>query len=190
MTVLLAVLGPLVFVDPGHGGDDPGAVGPSGVRESDVVLSIGFDLYTYLTGWCRAYLSRRKDIRVPLADRVKAAESLEADVFVSIHCNGAENLAARGCEVLYFPGSETGEYLAQVIQKRLVTATGLRDRGIKPRPGLYVLSRTSMPAILVECAFVTNPEEENLLKDFGFHRRVAGAINDGLRNVLTEGGRR
>lgn len=88
-----------------------------------------------------------------------------ATCFISIHCNASANSSANGIEVLYQKYSVKGSQLAKIMQEQLIKATGLSNRGIKPRDDLHVLNRTKAPAILIELAFITNNKEEKMLKE-------------------------
>lgn len=178
----------LVAIDPGHGGSDPGAVGPTGVKEKDVNLAIAQYAAGYLSS-CGAevILTRNGDADVSLEDRVNAANQAGADVFVSVHCNSGPP-GARGTETYYHDNSVRGEQLAQYVQKE-VTALGLPDRGAKSdytlyQSGLYVLRETVMPAALVEVAFVSDPDEEAWLAGAGNQDAAGKAIAKGICEYL------
>lgn len=173
-----------ICIDPGHGGADSGAVGPGGTREKDVNLAVAKLLFKYLDPVADVKLTRSDDRRLgnnensDLAERVRIAEAWRANYFISLHCNAAA-AGARGVETYaYKPGGE-GERLARAIQKELVEATGFPDRGVK-FANYYVLRKTSMPAVLIELAFISNPDEEKLLKDPAWQDRAALAIAQGI----------
>ena len=98
-----------------------------------------------------------------LIQRAQAANAWGADYFISIHTNAADNPAANGSEQLVFRLSGTAYQLAQSIATQLAATTGLRNRGVIARPGLYVLRRTAMPAVLSEIGFITNPGDAALM---------------------------
>ncbi len=169
-----------IVIDPGHGGADCGAVGPGGTREKDVNLAVAKLLFRYLDPVADVRLTRSDDRHLgesesaDLAERVRIAEAWRASYFISLHCNAAPG-GGRGVETYaYKPGGE-GERLARAIQKGLVEATGFPDRGVK-FADYYVLRKTSMPAVLVEMGFISNPEEERLLGNPAFQDRLAWAI--------------
>jgi N-acetylmuramoyl-L-alanine amidase len=175
--------------DPGHGGADSGAVGPSGVQEKNITLPVAKMVAEYLAPIAEVMLTRTDD-SIPggnpdteLSFRAKMANDWGADLFVSIHCNAAADPAANGTETYHMPGSQKGATLAGAIQSRLVSALGLRDRGVK-QANYAVLRRTSMPAVLVEIAFISNPTEEALLKSSDFQRKAARAIAQGIADYL------
>lgn len=170
-------------LDPGHGGYDPGAIGPTGLKEKDVVLAVALEAGSLLKNSPIDVIFTRTTDRVPwpveksqeLAMRSEIANRSGADLFVSIHCNGAADPGANGTETYYYEGSSRGAEAAKSIQTRLVEALGLRDRGVKTAD-FYVLRKTAMPAVLVELAFITNPQEERLLSQADFRIRAAKAI--------------
>lgn len=171
-----------IVIDPGHGGHDPGAIGPSGVREASAALLLAMHLYPLLAvPGHRPELTRWDDRYVTLGDRVEMGRG--AGVFVSLHFNAADTPEARGTETLYYPGSTSGRELAEEIQSRLIRALGTVDRGVKARKDLYVLRNTTCPAVLVEAAFVSHPDEERLFDPRGelrWYRAAAAAIAEGV----------
>lgn len=162
-----------IFINPGHGGSDPGAVG-NGLKERDVVLKIGKRVEQYL-------LAVGYDVRLfqydGPAEICDAANYWDADLFVSIHANAA-NGWARGTEVFYV--SEYGWRPASKIYKQLINTIALVQRGIKQTDNLYVLNHTDMPAVLVETAFIDNPQDAALLvnEEDNFARAIARGISD------------
>ena len=206
---------PLVAIDPGHGGDDSGAVGtlPPGtatglpqridadgitrIYEKDVTLDIAQRLEAFLRA--RDYstvMTRTKDLAggdVPfttvtadLSARTDIANNAHARIFVSIHENSL-SATASGTETYRFyyagAGSKT---LALLVHQQVLAALGLPDRGLKTA-GFYVLRHTTMPAILVEGAFLSNPSEALILADPAVRQRVAEAIGTGVARY-TDGG--
>ena len=167
----------IVAINPGHHIQlDPGAVGPLGVREADVNMSVALKVRNILAAaGHEVHLIHANE----LYEITDLANASGADVFVSIHCNAAANPAAHGTETFYAAESENGRKLACAIQAEIIAATGLTDRGIKHSP-LYVTSRTTMPAALVELAFVSNPHEEVLLASEEWQQKVAEAIARGV----------
>lgn len=155
----------VVVLDAGHGGKDPGAVSPTGLQEKDVALQIVEHVKKHLSrpGGYRVLLTRTDDSYVSPAARARFANDARADAFVSVHCNAASSPTAQGYETLYHPSSVLGTNLAVGIQTGLRRRLRGPDRGTKPRPDLTVLSRTKMPAALVEVGFISNPGEERWL---------------------------
>ena len=192
-----------LVIDPGHGGEDPGAVhATTGLREADVAVRIGHVLKAILDTHpeFEAALTREGDRTVALKERTDLANAREA-YLVSIHCNAAGDPRAHGTEVWCFAETEAdgvesaGHRIARAIHDELI-ALGLRDRGVKTiydrreqkyvTRKLWVLRKTRRPAVLVECAFISNPEEARLLGDDlnGFKERLAVAVFKGLRASL------
>lgn len=163
-----------VYIDQGHNprGFNTGAEG-NGYYEQDITYEVGHLLYDLLTANSAftAKLSRPLPDTVlgignasSLTARVRAAESFGADLFLSIHTNAAENTSATGSEALvYSPSSTVAVKVAEAVLAGLRQTTGLPNRGILYRPGLYVLRRTSMPAVLVELGFISNPSDAELM---------------------------
>lgn len=178
----------IVCIDAGHGGKDPGAVAEE-VQEKDINLAIAQILVPILIGTGHKILfSRCNDEFVELYNRAEYANSAGADIFVSIHNNAADNPSAQGAETLFYPGSDQGEKLARFVQDELVKKLQRPDRGIKPRRNLAVLKYTAMPAILVECGFLTNSTERKLLQDSGFQQLAAEGIAEGIEKYSREVG--
>lgn len=169
-----------IVFDPGHGGHDPGAVGPTGLNEKDVVLAVAREAGAQLAARGLTVLHTRTDNTfVTLDGRCSFANTRAADLFVSLHCNSATNNTATGTETYAYSAGGAGDRLARAIQTRLVRELGLRDRGVK-YANFAVLRGTSMPAALTEIAFLNNPSEEALLRDPAFQRRAATAIATGV----------
>ncbi len=181
--------GRTVFIDPGHRNNehDFGAVGPTGLRESEVALFVSHCLRTSLEPDYRVVMSRYgEDAKVSLSARTKAANEEPADIFVSIHTNAHSDPSAHGVEILHWPTSAQGVDLASAILPPLVKATGDRNRGLKPRTDLAVLRQTRMPAVLVELPFISHPTWEETMRDCQFQLDCARAIADGIRAYFKE----
>lgn len=176
-----------IVFDPGHGGQpslggDPGAVGHSGTREADVVLLVAHEVKSRMERQHEIVMTRYIDEGITLGRRTVVANQEDADLFISIHCNGFHR-PAYGVETYHFPGSVEGEKLAAAIQRELVAETGEVDRGVKTGK-FTVLQRTRMPAVLVELPFITTPESEEKLRDPAYLSKCADAIANGIRNYL------
>lgn len=173
-----------IAIDPGHGGSDSGAVGPSGLKESVINLEVAHLLDVLLSASGNStLLTREEEIAVELGARTTRANDWGADVFCSIHCN-SNGPSAHGVEVLY--KSEEGLAWAKPVQHELVKATGERDRGCVHRTNLFVLNMSRMPSILVEIGFISNPETEVRLSDHSYRATIARAIHDGLCQQQTK----
>jgi len=217
-----------VAIDPGHGGEDPGAIGRRGTYEKNVVLAISRRLKKSLDGDMRVLLTRDDDFYVPLADRVRKARRVQADLFVSIHADAFREPSARGSSVFALSDhgatSAAARWLAQrenaadliggvnLDVKDPVLARTLLDlsqtaqisdslkvgrevlEGIathnplhKPsveQAGFAVLKAPDIPSILVETAFISNPEEEQKLRSPRHQQRFAESIADGIRRYF------
>jgi N-acetylmuramoyl-L-alanine amidase len=182
--------GPLVFLDPGHGGRDGGAaVKPTHLQEKALSLEIVKRVERLLTGWnYNVALSRRTDVFIPLQKRVAMAAHVNASIFVSIHFNSAVSRKGRGAEVLYYnspnsPRTIDSKRLATTILCRLCDTLPTRCRGIK-HGDLCVIRETAMPAVLVEPAFINNPQEAKLLASAPYKQRIASAIAKGINDYF------
>lgn len=220
----------VVAIDPGHGGEDPGAIGPTGLREKDVVLHVARELHRRINERpnMRAMLTRDADFFVPLHERVRKARRVQADLFISIHADAFVKPHARGASV--FALSESGassveaKWLANkenaadliggvnvkvkdaAVNRALLdmsTSAQIRDslrlggevlgrigrvgRLHKPRveqAGFAVLKAPDVPSILVETAFISNPDEEKLLRDEDYRRKLVEALMDGIERYF------
>ena len=223
---------PLVIaVDAGHGGQDPGARGPSGSREKDLTLAIARELARQInaTPGLKAYLTRDTDVFIPLAQRYQKSRAAKADLFVSIHADAFTNPAASGSSVFVLSqrgaSSQAARWLAsQENAADLVGGVRLQDKdntlasvlldlsqsatmkasedmaghvlsGLKTlgkthkphveRANFVVLRSPDVPSMLVETAFITNPDEERRLNDPRHQNRLARAILDGVNTYFT-----
>lgn len=172
-----------VFLNPGHapnGIPDPGVIGNL-LRESDVAAGVARAAAGYLIAAGVETEILQSD---SLSEICAVANDSGADLFVSIHCNGFSSPEPSGTETWACAGSYRGSILADCIQKQIVEALGTTDRGVKIATpgvnGLYVLSNTAMPAVLVELAFISNDSDEQLLADAqdDFARAIARGITD------------
>lgn len=179
-----------IVVDPGHGGRDSGAIGPTGKQEKDCTLGISLKLTEKLRGLgAEVRMTRETDRTVGPPDgshrdelqaRVEFANSWPSNLFVSVHCNSNESPSAHGTEVYIARGaSRASQEMAREIHRDMVDQTGLRGRGVS-RADFYVIKNTTMPAVLIETAFISNPTEEALLADSNFQQRTADSIASGL----------
>jgi N-acetylmuramoyl-L-alanine amidase len=218
-----------MVIDPGHGGFDSGAVGLSGLKESDINLQIGKQLADSLNGKgnIKAFLTRRGDYFVPLSERTVVANQYRADLFVSIHINANENRAAKGSETYFCAEKASSDEAQRVAEfensvikyedeasykegmidledllfraerklywqqsERFATATQdalkrnaeVHSRGINSA-NFYVLKKNRMPSILLEVAFISNPEEEALLKKPEFLAATVKNVTDQLMSL-------
>jgi N-acetylmuramoyl-L-alanine amidase len=220
----------IVAIDPGHGGEDPGAIGPTGLREKDVVLSIAKQLRDALNAQrgMRVMLTRDADYFVPLQERVRKARRVQADLFVSIHADAFFKPEARGASVFALSqkgaSSTTARWMAerenaadgvggvnvqvadaQVMRTLLDMSTTaqikdslklgrevlgrigkvgrLHKRDVE-QAGFAVLKAPDIPSILVETAFISNPQEEELLRDRDYQRQLVQALAAGIQRYF------
>ena len=174
-----------VFLNPGHapnGEPDPGACNrTTGLRECDVAKNITDLVEKYLVAAGVEVVGNLQSHS--LYEVVGASDRSDADVFISIHCNSF-NLHANGTEVWHFHTSRKGKRLAECIQRQIVDSLGTTNRGAKGavpgENGLYVLTYTDAVAVLVECAFIDNPTDEELLRtrQDDFARAIARGVTD------------
>lgn len=171
-----------ITIDPGHGGVQPGAVGSRKIPEKTITLAIALKVGAHLARCGQAVnYTRTSDVDVSLAQRCAIANNAKADYFVSIHCNSFSSSSAHGTETWCFAKGKPGESLAKNVQAQMVADIKLTDRGVKPcGNGLYVISKTNMPAILVEIAFISNPTEEAILLNPAYQSRFAEDIAKGI----------
>lgn len=188
-----------VCLDMGHGGYDPGAVGPGGTKEKDVTLPIGLKVGAYLQTAGVTMIYTRTGDHVPwpsnlnkdLAARCKIANDSGADVFVSIHANSSINVTAKGNEIYTTPGQGSADALANSIHARVKAAfpgltyrEDIRDGDPDKEANFYVLRNTKMPAVLSELGFISNPAEEKMLASQEFQDKAALAIAQGIGDYL------
>jgi N-acetylmuramoyl-L-alanine amidase len=173
--------GRVITIDPGHGGQDPGAIGFSDLREKNPVLEIGLKLEKLLeAAGAKVIMTRREDEFLPLEERVAIANKADSDIFVSIHLNGHRSANSFGTETFIAPDSgQKSKLLAQFIQQYLVDKLGTFNRGVKQEE-LYVLNHTNMPAVLEEVVFISNQEEEDKIMKDDFKEKSAVAIYKGI----------
>ena len=223
----------VVALDPGHGGEDPGAVGPRGLKEKDVVLSVALQLRDRIDAMpgMRAFLTRDADYFVPLADRVKKARRVQADLFVSIHADAFVTPSARGASVFALSAGAATSTAARWLANKenaadvvggvngqagndvnvlramldMSTTAQIKDslrvgsevlgqldrvgRLHKPRveqAGFAVLKAPDIPSILVETAFISNPDEEAKLSDPAYRRQLVDALGNGIQRYFAK----
>ena len=171
----------LVYVDAGHGGKDPGTVA-NGIREKDINLSIALKVSNKLQQkGVQVVMNRETDVFVDFKDTANHANSVNADVFVSIHSNSAVATSANGIETFYTKSIDVP--YGKEIHSRLIKNTGAYDRGLK-QDIYYVTNHTVMPAVLVESGFLTNATEASKLNTDAYQEKIANAIVDGVMEYL------
>ncbi|WP_342474569.1 cell wall-binding repeat-containing protein [Bacillus sp. FSL L8-0215] len=180
-----AVLGETIFIDPGHGAQDAGAIG-NGLLEKNINLEVALKLQSRLhQAGALTVMSRTSDTFDSLQTRVSKGAQASADIFISIHANANDNSGANGTETYYDTtyAAAHSVKLAQQVQPRMVSALGTKDRGVKTA-GFYVIKYSRMPSILLETGFVTSPIDASILKSTAAKDRLASGIATGVSNYF------
>ena len=186
-----------VALDPGHGGYDGGArAHDSGVWEKELTLKIALAAAEELQKQgAQVYLTRRDDVhlsdsssgrarkRADLTERIKIADAVNADVFLSIHLNEYRDRAQNGPQVFYQKGGDEGRLLSGALQQALIEELKPKKER-KAMAGDYFVLRGKLPSALVECGFLSNAQEEKLLLDKTYHHRIGRALAKGLEKWL------
>ncbi|MGQ4647212.1 N-acetylmuramoyl-L-alanine amidase [Lyngbya aestuarii] len=175
----------VVVVDPGHGGQDPGAIGIGGLQEKDIILPIAQQVATLLEQQgIQAVLTRDSDYFVDLAPRVAMAERVGASLFVSIHANSLSlsRPDVNGLETYYF---SSGVGLARTIHNSILQSANIGNRGVR-QARFFVLRKTSMPAVLVEVGYVTGNQDAARLSNPASQRQMAEAIARGVLEYIRQ----
>ena len=188
--------GKVIVIDPGHGGNDSGAIGPTGVMEKTVTLNIALRLQKLLEAeGATVYMTRSTDTEVSpkganasdieeLQARCDVANNHNADIFISIHNDSFTNGAAKGTTGYYYSrGSAKSRDLADKVRSGVIDQIGTQSRGTQSC-NFYVVKHTDMPATLVEVAFISNPEEEKLLNSDDGAQKAAQGIADGIADYF------
>ena len=185
---LFPMMDATIVLDAGHGGWDPGRKGTTGVDEKELNLAVVEKLADYLEqGGAKVILTRENDDALgskkqsDMAERKKIANESGADILVSIHQNAFPSASARGAQVFYHKSSENGKVLAEAVQESLRSRVdGSNERQAKENKDYYILRTTEIPAVIVECGFLSNAEEEKLLNDADYQEKLAWAIYCGV----------
>ena len=168
-----------IVLDAGHGGYDRGGVPGQRISEKDKTLDVAQRVRRILQAdGYRVIMTRDSDVFVPLPTRVAIANSYRGANFVSIHFNCAPRVGANGIETYYYRSDSAS--LAASIHRNVVSGAPSENRGIRRR-GFYVLRRTAIPSVLVECGFLTNPTEGRLALTGDYRQRLAEQIARGIR---------
>jgi N-acetylmuramoyl-L-alanine amidase len=168
-----------IVIDAGHGGFDRGGVPGQRISEKDKCLDVAQRLKRILqAGGYRVIMTRDSDVFIPLPTRVAIANAYRGATFVSIHFNCASRTGANGIETYYYRSDSAS--LAASIHRNVVSSAPSENRGIRRR-GFYVLRRTAIPSVLVECGFLTNPTEGRLAQSGDYRERLAQQIARGIR---------
>ncbi|HEY9899347.1 MAG TPA: N-acetylmuramoyl-L-alanine amidase [Pantanalinema sp.] len=176
---------PTVIVDAGHGGDDPGAIGPGGTKEAHVTLAMARAVREALEarGDLNVVMTRTTDSSVDLASRARLVDTLKPALFVSLHGNSCESAEIGGLETYY--RNEVSRPLARHLHSAIARILGRPDRGVR-QARLYVLRSQSVPSVLVESAYLSNPDEEKLLASESFQKELGSAVAKGILGYLSQ----
>ncbi len=176
---------PTVVIDAGHGGYDRGGIPGQSVSEKDMTLDVARRLKSILeANGYRVVMTRDSDVFVPLGTRTAIANSYRNAIFVSVHFNSATRRGASGIETYFY--SRDSLALASAIHHYVAGGAPSENRGVRRR-GYFVLRRTNMPAVLVECGFLTNPTEASYAQNASYRQKLAEAIAAGVRNRSSVG---
>ena len=188
--------GRVIVIDPGHGGSDAGAIGPTGVSEKSVSLAVSLKAQQLLTAQgYRVVMTRTTDVDVA-APGVPDATELQArvdkappnaEIFISVHCNAFSNGNANGMETYHAPTAVQGRRLATLLNEELERLGGLNNRGVKGAR-FYVMTHSKCAASLIELGFITNPREEKLLASSDYQLKLAQAITNAVNRYFNQGG--
>jgi N-acetylmuramoyl-L-alanine amidase len=178
-----------VVIDAGHGGFDPGKVGINKALEKDINLSIALKLKNYLEENNIKVIMTREDgkglyqasdkdkKRVDMSKRVSIINSSNPNIAISIHQNSYSQESIKGAQVFYHANSEEGKILAEILQERIKkTINDGNHRLAKSNSSYYLLRHTECPLVIVECGFLSNRKEANLLIDEQYQDKMAQAI--------------
>jgi N-acetylmuramoyl-L-alanine amidase len=168
-----------VVIDPGHGGHDRGGIPRQRVSEKAMTLDVSQRLRGVLeeNGY-RVVMTRNSDVFVPLGTRAAIANSYRNAIFVSVHFNSARRVGANGIETYFY--SRQSLPLASAIHYHVVSGAPTPNRGVRRR-GYFVLRRARVPAVLVECGFLTNPTEARYVQNPSYRQKLAEEIARGIR---------
>lgn len=187
-----------IVLDPGHGGSDPGAIGPTGVTEKTVTLRVAQDLKKILeSDGAKVILTRTKDTEVSkkkskatdieeLQARCDVANRIEADLFISLHMDSFINAETSGTTTYYYEkGFIASRQLSEALQRSVIKELKTKDRGSKTS-NFYVVKNTDVPACLIEMAFISNPKEEKLLYSNSGTQKAAKGIAAGINEYFSK----
>lgn len=185
---------PQILIDPGHGGEDEGthSISPPIYHEKNINLSTARLIEEYLKSQqVTTCLTRTGDETLSLESRINKTKNLQPKIFVSVHYNAALSSSAHGIEVFYYQSdkdktlSKKSKELAELVLSEVIQSTDAKSRGVKH--GNYaVIREASMPAILVECGFMTNANEMNKIKSPQYLKKVATGISKGIVTYLDQ----
>ncbi len=188
----------LVVLDPGHGGKDPGKVGADEELEKDINLAISLKVREKLEeDGMEVVMTREEDVMLSDGDadnkkledlnsRIGIINEQQPAIAVSIHQNSYSDPAVRGAQVFYFTHSDKGKQAAEALQKELLEFDQENTRDIKANDTYYLLKKTEVPTVIVECGFLSCPGEAELLTDEAYQEELAGAIAKGIESWVVK----
>lgn len=188
----------LVVLDPGHGGKDPGKVGADEELEKDINLAISLKVREKLEeDGMEVVMTREEDVMLSDGDadnkkledlnsRIDIINEQQPAIAVSIHQNSYSDPAVRGAQVFYFTHSDKGKQAAEALQKELLEFDQENTRDIKANDTYYLLKKTEVPTVIVECGFLSCPGEAELLTDEAYQEELAGAIAKGIESWVVK----
>ena len=187
-TFAMPVSRKVIVLDPGHGGWDPGKVGEDDILEKNINLEIALKLQSLLEqGGATVLMTRIEDEALgrgkqsDLRARSTLAGTSGADIIISIHQNSYPSEKVTGTQLFFYEGSDKSRRLAELIQAEVKSFLGqLTNREPKPDSSYYILRQTSIPAVIIECGFMSSPAETRLLIDGEYQERMAWAIYKGI----------
>ncbi len=184
--------GKVIVIDSGHGGDDPGKIGINQAKEKDVNLKIAKKVKKRLKkeGW-KVVMTREEDVMLGDAEkgnrkihdmkaRVELINKTMPAMAVSIHQNSYQEAEIHGAQVFYYSHSQDGKRMAETMQRALLMADEENTRQAKGNDTYYLLKRTEVQTIIVECGFLSNPQEAEKLTEDGYQKKLAQAITSGI----------
>ena len=180
----------VVILDPGHGGEDPGKVGVNGALEKDINLQVARKVREKLEArGLEVVMTREEDVmqggkKEDLNKRIQLIEKSKAELVVGIHQNSFTDPEVKGAQVFYYSESEEGKAAAQVMQESLKTVDPSNEREIKANSSFFMLKNTKRTTIIVECGFLSNPEEAGSLVNNEYQEQLAEAICSGIMKWL------
>ena len=183
----------VVVIDPGHGGWDPGKAGRAGADEKDINLDIAARLGRLLeSGGYMVFFTRKTDEalgqskREDMKMRILTSDDFDADIFISIHQNSYPSSNVKGAQVFYYNSSEKSKLLAECIQSSLIeNLDNTNTRTAKADSDYYILKNTKIPAAIIECGFLSNPEEEENLNSEEYRNKTAWAVYLGIAQYFS-----
>lgn len=185
-----------IVIDVGHGGSDPGKVGIQGIKEKDVNLAIARYLKDYLIAEdYTVYMTRETDQglydesvsnkkKSDLSNRIQFLQKKNAACMISIHQNSYPDTIQHGAQTFYYEGRDEDKNFAQYVQDSLLAFDPSNTRQIKSNTSYYILKNAQVPSILIECGFLSNPEETANLTDPNYQKQIAYAIAIGTCRYL------